>query len=82
MVDKFMTYTCAIMAAQSIMLHYALMGFHCSLSTSAMTKGSYVELAIFHDSLVSIIPPQGYLYSSVKEWSSEGVYWTKFEFRY
>lgn len=82
MVDKFMSYTCAIMAAQSIMLHYALMGFHCTISTSTMTKGSYVDLAIFHDSLVSIIPPQGYLYSNVEEYSSEGYYWTKFEFRY
>lgn len=76
----FVSYNVALMSAQVMVTHYALLGYHVNLATYTLSRGSYCDVTIFHDEMVIINPPKGFQYSLKINGERNNVYWTRFEF--
>lgn len=77
---RFVSFDTAMMAAQVIAFHYAHIGYQVSCSFSRESK--VVEVTIFHDSITSIVPPEGLNYSRLEESHSYDTYWCSLHFNY
>lgn len=78
--NQFISFPMACVAMQALSTHYALQGFH--VTTAVSKESTTVVCTIFHDDLMDIVPPAGFLFSSSARMSADGYSWTKFYFNY
>lgn len=77
---KFASFGTALIACQLFVEHFALVGFH--ISVSIYRESHCINCSVFHDETFTVTPPAGFLYSSCKEYDSDGTYWTFVSFEY
>lgn len=75
---QFNNYSMALLAMQQLSTYFALQGFHVEVSIYSKQYG--IDCTVFHDEKTTLLPPTGYIFTSVKEVSVDGRFWTKFAF--
>lgn len=75
---RFLNYSMALLAAQQLSTYFALQGFHVEVSIYSDQKG--IDCTVFHYEKSTLLPPAGYIFTSVKEMSADGYFWSKYSF--
>ena len=77
---KFVSFEAALIACQLLVAHYAIYGFQVTVSISRTSHS--VDCSIFHDTMLAITPPTGFVYSSCIEREYRDTYWTAITFEF